>query len=181
MAFYQRTPTGFWRYADTVGDGSGTINFNGDYSGGGAEQAILTAATGQRLMVVRLIVSAEDTTGMKADEYGNLGAALGNGIEIKHIDDDGSTVVNDMTDAVPVTTNAEWGYLCYDVDIKSWGQTPSNDFLVVRWTFERAGITGVLLEPGQSMRVFMNDDLDGLISHRFMFQGFDSNTGGIAT
>jgi len=171
---YLKPQQGFWRYADTVGNGTGTTNFNGDYSGA-EEQAILKPLAGQRLIVVRLIVMVADTSGMQPDEYGNLGAALGTGIEIKHFDADGTTVLNDMTGGVPVTTNGDWGALCYDVNRLAWGNSPTNEYLLVRWTFQRAGIEGIMLTPDQSIRVLFNDSLVGLLDHRFMFQGFDDN------
>ena len=159
----------FFRYADTVGDGSGTINFNGDYSSV-AEQAILAAGGTQDLAVYRLIVSVQDTATMQAEEYGNLGAALANGIELKHVAANGSTVINDMSNSNPVTINAEWGALCYDVDVKSWGA--GDELMLVRWTFNNAGAP-IHLKPGESLRLFLSDNFDGLILQCFMFQGVD--------
>jgi len=160
------------RYADTVGNGTGTTNFNGDYSGA-EEQAILAAGGKEDYVISRLIVSVEDTSSMQAQEYGNLAAALGTGIEVKHFASDGTTVLNDLTDGVPIKTNAQWGALCYDADVKTWGA--GNEMLLVRWTFAKAGQAGIHLDEGQSLRVLLNDDLRGLLSHRFMFQGFHSN------
>jgi hypothetical protein len=158
--------TPFSRYADSDGDGGGTKNWNGDYTT--PDQAILAAGATEQLAVARMIVSVGDTTGMTAQEYGNLGAALGNGIEVKHYAADGTTVLNDLTDGVPITTNSEWGALCYDVDVKSWGS--GNELLVARWTFRNSG-QPIHLQPGESIRVLLSDDLQGLLSQHFMFQG----------
>jgi len=158
------------RYADTVGDGSGTVNFNGDYSSA-AEEAILMAGTGEDYVISRLIVSVYDTKTFTAQIYASIGV-LGNGIEVKHIAANGTTVLNDLTDSEPITINAEWGMMCYDVDVKSWGA--GNEMLLARWTFAKAGQDGINLSEGESIRVFMSDNLSGLLNHRFMFQGYHS-------
>jgi len=156
------------RYLDTVGDGSGTKNANGDYSG--AEEIFFIAPpAGSTYDIARLIISAYDTTGMQAQEYGNLATALDPGIVVRVSNGDG--VINDLTDGVPIKTNAEWGALCYDVDVKSWGS--GNELLVVRWTFAKSGID-VHLGSSEKLEVVLNDDFEGLLSHRFMVQGVDT-------
>lgn len=159
----------FFRYADTVGDGSGTIDFNGDYrdpEGSGPEVAYVTAA--KAITIERMLVSVGDTAGMQAQEYGNLGAALGNGIEVKLYDHNDVEVV-DCTDGEPITTNSEWGALCFDVDLKTWGA--GNELLVVRWTFAKSG-SPLKLDPGWYLAIELGaDNLSGLLSHRFQVQG----------
>jgi hypothetical protein len=159
--------TALFRYLDTAGDGTGTKNANGDYSST-SDIFYIQPAAGQVFRMVRMIVTVEDTTGMQAAEYGNLGSALSNGITVRTQDDSGTIL--DMTDGLPVTTNAEWARLCYDADVKSWGA--GNELLTVRWTFARSG-TLIRLRGDQNERleVFLNDDLTGLIQHYFMVQG----------
>ena len=157
----------FSRYLDTAGDGSGTKNANGDYSS--AEEIFYIAPeSGETFEVARMIVSVYDTSVMQTQEYGNLAAALGNGVTVRLSNADG--VVADLTDGIPITTNAEWGALCYDVSLKSWGS--GNELLVVRWTFEKAGkpirLDGNL---GEKFEIVLNDDLRGLLSHYFIVQG----------
>jgi len=156
----------FYRYADTVGDGTGVKDHVSDYSvTPGA--ARLDAAAMTLLRVERLLVSYQDASGFRASRYGNLGAALTNGIAVKHLDAGGG-VIQDLTDASPVLTNAGWGALCYDVDVKSWGA--GDEVLVCRWTFSKAG-KAITVRPGERLAVEFNDDLSGLVSHRFQFQG----------
>ena len=161
----------FYRYLDAVGDGSGAKNFNGDYSSvqGVARLNATKVNTDfdRALSVERLIVSVSDTTGFTAQKYGNL-AALTNGIEIKLMDDDGEVL--DLTDEIPVKTNAQWAQLCYDVDVKSWGS--GDELLVVRWTFSKAGAPLILnCNKNAYLAVYLDDNLDGLLSHYFMVQG----------
>ena len=231
------------RFLDTVGDGSGTKNANGDYSLIGDEFFIKPPAD-QVFRIARIIITVEDTAGFTAAKYGAL-AALVSGITIKLMDDDsltsvadeeitsdhdawvafanellnvGSVVVEpsgggtaytegtdytidyqtgrimvlstgtmadatafdcdydhgatvDLTDGVPVKTNAQYGGLCYDVDVKSWGS--GDELLTARLTFTKFG-QYIRLDGAVNGRlvVTVNDDLDGLISHRFLAQGF---------
>jgi len=45
-----------------------------------------------------------------------------------------------------------------------------DNFLAGRWTFRKAG-EPLLLLPGNSFRVTVNDDLTGLVEHYFCIQG----------
>lgn len=156
------------RYLDTVGDGTGNRNFNEDYSSVEGRAKIKPPA-GETYRLARMIISVEDTGGFTASKYGNL-AALTNGVEIKVFNKDGASEMLDLTAGLPIVKNAQWGALCYDVDLKDWGA--GNDLLLVRWTFSTTGSSIVLDgDDEQSLEVIFNDDLTGLIDHRFMIQG----------
>lgn len=155
----------FFRFLDTVGDGTGTINGNLDYSGAAADLKYI--APGPGVNVARMIITVEDATGMRAERYGSLGAALTNGIKLIHLNVDG-TDRHDLTNGLPIKTNAQWGAYCYDVELKEWGA--GNEFLLVRWTFEKAG-SGIHLHPNEALAVRLNDDLRGLVNHNFQIQG----------
>jgi len=163
------------RALDTVGDGSGTKNAIGNYSSA-AEEFLMSPDAGEQWTISRLIVSVEDSAGALADEYGNLGNALSNGIKVEvH---DGSGLLYSLTDPdIPIKTNAQWGIMCYDVNMASWGVSPSNDLLLVRWTFTRFGKPIVLRSwNSEKLVVTLNDNLVGLISHYFVAQGWQSDT-----
>ena len=165
MTVYATRRTIISQFADTDGDGTGTIDATADTSGT-ADEFYFTAST--RAVIARMIVSVGDTTGMQAQEYGNLGAALPNGVTVV-TRDDGDVTVQDLTGQDAVTTNANWGEYCYDVDVKTWGS--GNELLVARWTFLKTG-TDLILEPGWDFVVNVNDDQRGLLSHRFLVQGY---------
>ena len=149
-----------------------TTNANGDYSGAGDDEFFYQAT--EPTSIERMIISLEDTTGMQANEYGDTGSALGEGILVYHKAVEGNVVV-DLTGGVPITTNSNWGALCFDVDVKSWGTTPTNELLLVRWTFSRSGVP-LILEVGERISVLVRDSLVGLVSHRFLIQGFHRGT-----
>jgi hypothetical protein len=152
------------QYMDTTGDGTGTYEANGDYSGA-AEEFLYVAA--RPVEIHRMVVTIEDTVGMQAEEYGNLGAALTNGVVVE-IRDENDNVLVVLTGQDPVHTNAEWGSHCYDVDLKTWGS--GDELLLVRWTFEKKG-EPVQLDTGQKLVVRLNDNFTGLLQHRFFAQG----------
>jgi hypothetical protein len=161
------------RFLDTAGDGSGTKNANGNYASA-AEEFLITPDSGEQWWITRMIVSITDTAGMLQNEYGNLGAALTNGIAVDVQDDSG--VLYSLTDEdVPVKTNAQWGAYCFDVALFSWGTSPTNEELVVRWTFAKSGKPVQLRSwQGEKLVVTLNDDLTGLLTHRFLVQGYES-------
>lgn len=157
-----------YRYLDTNGDGTGTKNANGDYSST-ADEFYLAPSAGEIMRIRRLMISIGDTSGMQAQEYGNLGSALSNGISLSYVSDRLGTI--DLMDGVPVLTNSQWGDLCYDVARKSWGA--GNELLLARWTFVKAGeylrLNG---DKSDKLSITFNDDFSGLLSHYFFCQGF---------
>jgi hypothetical protein len=154
-------------FADTNGDGTGTKNAIGNYSGA-QEIFYVQPPVGTVYRVHRMLISLEDTAGMQAQEYGNLGAALTNGVQIRVQGDTGT--LTDLTDGVPVKTNAHWGRMCYDVDVKSWGS--GNELLCVRWTFAKSG-AAIVLDGSRHERIeiLLDDSFAGLLSQYFLIQG----------
>lgn len=159
------------RFLDLDGDGTGTKNAIGDYST--ADTLYIQPAAGTVYRIERMLVSIEDGVGMRAERYGGLAAALTNGVTVRVADDSGTIL--DLTDGLPIKSNAGWGSYCYDVDIKAWGA--GNELLLVRWTFAKAGVPLRLDgDNNERLEVILNDDMTGLVSHYFMVQGLDEGT-----
>jgi|APSaa5957512535_1039671.scaffolds.fasta_scaffold02579_8 hypothetical protein len=156
------------RYLDTVGDGSGSKNANGNYSG--AEEIFFCQpGAGEILRVSRIIISIEDGQGFRAERYGAINSALSTGITLRTANDSGALV--DFTDALPIQTNAGWGALCYDVDVKTWGA--GNEFLVARFTFSKSGqFVRLVGDDNERLEAVFNDNLTGLVNHNFILQGY---------
>ena len=152
------------QFLDTNGDGTGTTNVNGNYSGA-ADDFYYQAPAGKIVELHRMIIGIEDTSGATATKYGNI-AALSVGIDINIKEEDDDLILN-LTPA-KIKTNAWWGGYCYDVDLKTWGS--GNELLVVRWTFSKSG-KPIKLPAGSKLVVTVNDDLTGLINHNFLVQG----------
>ncbi len=84
---------------------------------------------------------------------------------------DAGGVVKDLTDGLPIKSNAAWGRVCYDIDISTFGT--GDNFVECRWTFAKSGkfleLNG---QAGEWLEAYLSDDLSGLVSHTFMVQGF---------
>lgn len=176
---YGPVPTPLYRYLDTSGDGSGTKNAIGNYSST-ADIFYIQPAAGQVFRIVRMIILiGGKASSVKTDTYGSL-SALTNGVTVR-VQNDGGTVIN-LTDGIPVKTNAGWGGLCFDSVIYS-STSNTDTFNRVRWTFERAGYP-IRLDGSSNERleVLLNDDFtggggaDALTSHYFMAQGYIEGT-----
>ena len=150
---------------DYLSNGS-TINAIGNYAT--TERFKITCEPGSRqLHIYRMIIYIEDVGAFKSAKYG-VDIDLTEGIHVKaHAADD--SVLADLTAATPVKTNAQWGSLCYDVRLNTYG-TGNNGALTVRWTFNNAGAP-VSLSEGEYLAVDLKDDFTGLVTHNFMAQG----------
>jgi hypothetical protein len=147
----------------TDGVGGGTSDFIGDYSGA-ATNGLVKAPAGKTFVVHRFIVFIEDTSGMQAEEYGNLGSALTNGITMTI-----ETAGGDLsTFPAAIKTNAGWAQVGFDADVKSWGA--GDEVFVSRITFERFG-TSIHLHDDDQIKFVFNDNFTGLIHHTFVFEG----------
>lgn len=168
MAGFGRVDKEIYRFLDTVGDGSGTKNANGNYSNSGGQNFLYVASDPVPSVLWRLIVNIRDGGGgFSADGYGGL-AALSNGITISVRDSGGGVLLN-ITDDVPIQSNGDWARFCFDTGVDDFGS--GDDFLKVRWTFANSG-RPLILNPGERFVVNLADDLTGLTSHYFNLQGF---------
>ena len=153
----------FSRTLDTVGDGSGIKN------------AKLVAATTFKLKppaglaaeVGRVIIQIRDALAPNSDKYGNT--VITNGITVKVTR--GGVVIRDLTDGIPILSNAGWGRVCYDV--RESGFNAGTAFVQARWTFKRFSKKGLILSSSadDALEVTCNDDLSGLVEHYFTAQG----------
>ena len=154
----------------TASDGT-NISSAADYSGAGAARFWRGPAADKLWVVTRMLIMIRDTGTFDAADYGN-GITLTNGIGVDVWDDVADEVDLDLVDGLHVKFNAGWAQLCYDAEIKTWGT--GDEFLVVRWTFEKAG-KALLLDgaANQNISVYLNDNLSGLVSQTFLIQGYE--------
>ena len=152
---------------DYLTNGS-TTNAVGNYSGAEEHFKITCKSGSQKLYIHRLIIYIEDVGAFKSGKYG-VDLTLTNGIHVRTHDSDDS-VHADLTAADPITTNAQWGALCYDVNLDTFG-IGNNGSLIVRWTLSNAGAP-VTLSAGEYLAVDLEDDYTGLVRHTFMAQGY---------
>ena len=157
----------FSRMLDTVGDGSGTKDAVGNYSGA-ATSFKLKPPAGLIAEVGRVIIQIRDTVAPNSDKYGN-NITLTNGISVKITR--AGEVIRDLTDGLPIKSNAEWGRMCFD--IKETGFASGTAFVQARWTFRRFSEKGLILNSGSddALEFILNDSFVGLVDHYFTAQG----------
>lgn len=161
-----------YRYLDTNGDGTGTKDASVD--GSGTQQIFkITPPAGTIYRIARMLIYIQDGSGFAAAEYGNLGTTLTTGIGLRiH---NGTTTVLDLMDGVKVQQNADWARCCYDANLVTWGA--GDEFLVVRWTFERAGqMLRLDGDATESLEILIDDNLTGLTSQYFQVQGYTEDS-----
>ena len=178
---YGPVPTPIYRYLDTNGDGTGTKNAIGNYTGEdgtleipaeGVTSFFIQPAPGEIFRIQRMIVNVHDAQKFKPEEYGNL-TALTNGIFVR-VSNNGTTL--DLTDGVPVKTNGSWGALCFDAELYS-AAAGNGDYLRVRWTFAASGYPIRLVgDNNDRLEVVLNDNFTGLLDHYFQVQGYIEGT-----
>lgn len=159
----------FLRRENTDQDSNANGDFALDTDGAGAGEFVYEALVPVR--IERLLVLIVDNGVIGVSTYGAL-SELTNGIIIDVKRDNQS--IFDLCDGVPVKSNAAWQRLCFDVSINDKG-AGNDGYIGVRWTFERAGYP-VRLVAGDKFVVTVQDDLSGLMEHRFMIQGFEEST-----
>ncbi len=148
------------RFLDTIGDGSGTKEFNGDYSTVSAKALI--KPTKDFLFVNRLIAFISDSGSVDSGMYGN-NITLANGIEIKHEKQDG-TLIKDITEGIAIMTNADYGRFGFNLSDVSFGSGLTYVHLVL--SFNKNGAP-LLLKNDEQLAVYFNDNFSRLVSHTF--------------
>lgn len=157
------------RCLDTNGNQTGTTAVTGDYSVT-PEEFFIQPPSDRIYYITRMLVGIRDTGNFSASIYG-AGSALTNGIKVQLKNDDGTWDILDPN--LPVTTNAQWGYHCYDASYQSYGV--GDNFLLVRWTFQRMGAWVELKgDNNDRLVVLANDDFTGLNEHYFTVQGLSA-------
>jgi hypothetical protein len=106
---------------------------------------------------------------------GNIGpngfaglAALSNGCLFEIIDSDGTTVLLDFLDGVPLTTNDQFTKLAGVDTVATFAA--GDDFFPIRFTMARAG-KKMRLTAGQRIRWTNQDNLSAITRFQFMVQG----------
>lgn len=154
----------FTRFMSTNGDGTGDVDAIGDFSGAPVD-FFIRPAINETLILNQLIVHIEDTGTIDAGFYGN-GIVLTNGIEILFTA--GSEILFDVTESFRIFTNGDWARYAFSEQITEFGT--GTNFVHVLFTF--AGLT---IKPrifqDRELRIRLNDDFSGLVSHSFNVQG----------
>jgi len=154
-----------YRFLDTNGDGTGTKDAQGNYSGG-ATDFFIQPPIGEIYDLDRVIIQIEDSGSLDAGSYGN-GISLSNGITVTKQDSAGNVLI-DLLDGVNVFTNGDWARYNYDLASTDFGS--GANYLHIRWSFNKTG-SGIILQNQEKFVITLNDNFSGLNGHYFMMQG----------
>ena len=167
-------PTPIYQYLATTGKGATTghsnaiANYSTGAGGTSGEAFVIAPTTAQVFRIERMIVHVRDAGAFSAVKYGYM-TALAKGVTVKVVTDTGT--VHDLTNGVPVLSNADWGRQCYDTTIFNWGV--GDEHLAARWTFSKSGyplrLSGA---AGQRLEVHLQDSCTGLVAHHFYVNGY---------
>ncbi|MCK5133521.1 MAG: hypothetical protein KAR40_15380 [Candidatus Sabulitectum sp.] len=152
-----------------AGDGTGAFNIVGDYSSSAARFRVLNPTNSSRAMHLnRLLGQIQNAQGTAPapEKYGGI-TALTNGIYLR-VRDSNDNVLEEMTCQAPVKNNANWARYCFDIRPDTFGT--GDNYVSLRWSLFKAG-SPLILKPGQSLNLEVNDNLSTLLGHTFVVQG----------
>jgi hypothetical protein len=156
------------RFLDTNGDGTGTKNAIGNYSGAATPFYIAPPAD-QVYSVTELLIQLSDNGAFGQSVWGSMASALTNGLLIRAKRN--TTVVLDILDGIPIKTNDQLSHLTSRVTLLTW--SGSTNTLQASFTTAEFGtplyLNGALDE---SLEIVCNDDFSGLIDQTFVVHGY---------
>jgi hypothetical protein len=166
MAVFTRAP--LIQFADSVGDGTGSIDAIGDYSGGEASFKLIPPP-GLVYVFEKFHIIIADVGTMDSGGYGNNGAnPLTNGVNFE-VRRNGATLV-DFTGGRKIKTNSEWAM--YFDELVRYDFGSGDEYLVIRLDEARLKWPRWLdSRTGDQMHFTVNDDLTFLTKHRCLGLG----------
>jgi len=133
-----------------------------------ATDMLIAPAAGTIYRIAKLALIISDTTGFTSVKYGTL-SALSNGVTVKELE--GATLKTDFTDSVPILDNVGIVQAFGPMTVTSWGS--GNDIGVATLDFRGFGqMIRLVGDDSGKLAVNLNDDLTGLLVHRFMAYGY---------
>ncbi len=144
-------------------DGDGTHEMAADYSVTPGTY-YLAAGPEDTIEVTRIMLYAQGDGALAATTFATE-AALDPGLAptIRRADN----TTKDLTDGVPITTNASIAQHCYDSVPKQWGAGDNGQ--AGRWTFEHA--VPEMLYPGDRIEVVLSEDLSEFTTFTIKVEG----------
>lgn len=167
MAIRRISPTNIFigKRMDSVGDGTGTTEFNEDFSGGSATVARFRAPENEIVRITRTIIWLEATADFQADRYvPTIVGDLSVGINVEAIDANDALLIK-FTEDEPIHTLGEYGKFSVG------GSTSTDNGNNTRYFSAHFAALGLVLVEGEAVQFTLNDDFSGLKEHRFLLAG----------
>lgn len=123
--------------------------------------------------VHRVIIRVGDGNGYTAQEFGNLGVALTNGVNVYIMDADQTNYTYDFLDGVPIKDNEDFLRLTPDYKFQSLG----DEFIVFDWNFVADCGLPLTITENDSLGFLLNDNLSSLTEFRMVAKGLQRTEG----
>jgi hypothetical protein len=157
------------RFLDTVGDGSGTIHANADFSVTPAT-FLIRPAVNQVFFLNEFTLHLADNGTFGANDYGAIAPGtilVGPAITAKR---DGVTVL-DLTNGEPINTNNTMFHLTSRVQFVNW--SGGADTLAVTFNSDDFGTDLILYGSfNDTLEVALSENYSGLTDHHFLVRGY---------
>lgn len=166
--------TSIFKYlADPTGVAPLDKNAIGDYS--------VTAADFEIQPGVGQVYVLESLTVEVTADKNSISAPLTNGVLLE-VTDSSDVQILDLTDGLPIQSNADWKRIGFDVDLQE-ALNGNKRTVSFRLDFEKVG-RPIILTNQEKFKAVLNDDFTALDSQRFFvkgFEGFGATTAGVNT
>jgi len=154
-----------WRWISTyLLNSSGANNMAVDGSGGNPQSFFYTPPANYDFIANRMVILLITSSAMTLADYGNLGSALGQGIEVKA----NGVLINN-----PWQSNIDMYTDYYDEStLADVSDAIADTTMAGRWTFTKdTNQQGILIPNGQIFEIIVNDDLSSLTELRMKIKG----------
>ena len=161
-------PIRFIQFLSTNGDGTGDINAVGDYTT--PEVFYIQPANDEVMLIDKLTIHILNTGALPAGDYGGLGSALVNGIDIvtTNARSNGLSILPGI-----IKSNIN---LMHSTDLGFSLITFSGavDSIIAVFNFKIDDNEGLILDGSQEhkLEVLLSDNFAGLVDHHFVAHGF---------
>jgi hypothetical protein len=150
---------------------SSIFNANGNYAVATDFSYTNTSST-NTLFLTSLIITIEDDGLFPSDEYGGIGNALSNGIQLFFTDTGGTNNNFIIGSDDPIKQNSDW--FSYTPIVRFVKLDSGNTTLILNIKFE--DISPVILRQNDFIAIRLNDNFTNLVEHKFQIKGFNYPT-----
>jgi hypothetical protein len=149
-----------------------TLNNSNEITGnyGGVTEFIYTNnSSTQTLFISNLVVSIQDESPFNLSEYGSIGSALTNGINVFYTTDSGATKNFIVGTTFNVKSNGDWNNFTNDIKLTDLGTGDS--ILTLTLNFRNNGAY-IILPQNERFGIEVQDDFSLVNSHKAQINGF---------
>jgi hypothetical protein len=130
---------------------------------------VYSPEVGYQVKLAHLLFTLEDDAAFRAERFAGLSSALTNGLQLFVDSGGGSARVLELTDGVPIKSNAGFARLMHEVRYDSYGS--GNSFISAHMQFNTITDEGLVLYEDDRLVVEIDDDLSSVVEFYATVQG----------